>query len=72
MTAATKKAKRAAHYAANREKVLAQAAAYYAANKEKIAAYQAAYRAANRGRSSTSGARCRIDSAPASLPASRP
>jgi len=42
MTAAAKKAKRAAHYAANREKVLAQAAAYYAANKDKIRAYNAA------------------------------
>ena len=48
MTAAAKKAKRATHYAANREKVLAQAAAYYAANKEKIAAYQTAYRAGRR------------------------
>jgi hypothetical protein len=45
---AERKAKRRAHYPANREQELARAKAYRAANREKIRASQAAYREANR------------------------
>jgi hypothetical protein len=45
---AERKAKRRAHYLANREQALARTKAYYAANLEKTRASQAAYREANR------------------------